>query len=201
GAGPRAIRAGAGGHCLGGVGVVTGRGGVVKNGGRVMKNVTGYDLVKFLAGSWGTLGVLSEVSFKVSPVPETEATLVFSGLGDAQAVAALSEALGSPWTIAGAAHLPGRGHTLLRIDGFAGPVSSRLDTSLDLLRDCGRAETLDAEASAACWRASRDVQVLTAPPGATVWRISVKPTDGPRVADAIRAATDADIVYDWGGGL
>ncbi len=199
--GPRRIKAGAARDSLIGVRVVTGRGEVVKNGGRVMKNVTGYDLVKFLAGSWGTLGILSEVSFKVSPVPETEATLVFSGLDDVRAVAALSEALGSPWTITGAAHLPARRQTLLRIDGFAGSVAARLDNLRDLLRGYGTPETLDAAASADIWRAIRDVDVLTAPPGATVWRISVKPADGPRVADAIRAARDVDIVYDWGGGL
>ena len=82
-----------------GVRAVTGAGTAVKSGGRVMKNVTGLDLVKFLAGSMGTLAVLSEVTFKVQPVPETEATLAITGLSDERAVAdrACHAASASSW--------------------------------------------------------------------------------------------------------
>ena len=203
--GPRRIQVGAARDSLIGVRAVTGRGDVLKSGGRVMKNVTGYDLVKFLAGSYGTLSVLSEVTFKVQPVPETEATLVLVGLDDARAVAALSAALGSPHAVTGAAHLPPfdgeMARTLIRIDGFAESVAERTDKLAAALADFGSAETLAADASASVWRVVGDLEALGAPAGAVVWKISVKPADGPTVAAAARKAFDCRVLYDWGGGL
>jgi len=203
--GPRRIQAGAARDSLIGVRAVTGRGDVLKSGGRVMKNVTGYDLVKFLAGSYGTLSVLSEVTFKVQPMPETEATLVLGGLDDARAVAALSVALGSPHAVTGAAHLPPfdseMARTLIRIEGFVASVAERTDKLAAELADFGPAETLDADASASVWRVVGDLEALGASLGAVVWKVSVKPGDGPAVAAAARAKFDCRVLYDWGGGL
>jgi glycolate dehydrogenase FAD-binding subunit len=203
--GPRRIQVGAARDSLIGVRAVTGRGDVVKSGGRVMKNVTGYDLVKFLAGSYGTLSVLSEVTFKVQPMPETETTLVLGGLDDARAVAALSMALGSPHAVTGAAHLPPfdseMARTLIRIEGFAASVAERADKLVAALADFGPAETLDADASVSVWRVVGDLEALGGAPGAAVWKVSVKPGDGPAVAAATRAASDCRVLYDWGGGL
>jgi len=203
--GPRRIAAGAARDALLGVRAVTGRGERVKSGGRVMKNVTGLDLARFAAGSHGTLAVLSEVTFKVLPAPETEATLVLPGLDDGRAVAALSAALGSPWSATGAAHVPADGReaarTLVRLEGFPASVAERFSKLAAALRPFGAALRLDGEASAAAWRDIRDLAALGAPADAVVWRVSVRPSAGPAVAEAARRAFDCRVLYDWGGGL
>lgn len=200
--GPRRVQAGACRDYMLGVRFVDGNGVVLKNGGRVMKNVTGYDLVKLMAGSYGTLGVLSEVSFKVLPQPEAAATVLIDGLDDATAVQAMSAALGSPYDVTGAAHAPvgvdGTPVTMVRIEGFAGSVAYRTEQLQAQLGKFGdvRLET-NADHLAAGWKWIRDVEGLAAQEG-DVWRISVKPSDGPRVAAALNAR---GVMYDWGGGL
>ncbi|QHQ37427.1 FAD-binding protein [Algicella marina] len=197
-AGPRRIQAGGCRDSMIGVRFVDGAGQIVKNGGRVMKNVTGYDLVKLLAGSHGTLGVLTEVAFKVLPVAETAGTVVLNGLDDAAAVSAMSDALGSPFDVSGAAHLPD-GRTVVRLEGFAGSVAYRMERMRERLAGYGAVELIaDQTGVEALWAGIRDVTALADVPG-SVWRISVKPSDGP----AVRAALGPDAVslMDWGGGL
>lgn len=217
--GPRRIQAGAARDSLIGVRFVNGRGEMVKSGGRVMKNVTGLDLVKLMGGSWGTLGFLTQVTFKVLPKPERVATLVLGGLDDRAAVAALSAALGSPFEVTGAAHLPGvgegDGRTLIRIEGFAASVEYRLGELRRLLRRAGDADILEGEVAASLWRSVRDVASFAHEVDATsrdlasrspdlasaVWRISVAPSHGPALTEAIGRAMPARWYYDWGGGL
>lgn len=203
--GPRRIFAGAARDGLIGVRAVNGRGEVVKSGGRVMKNVTGYDLVKFLAGSYGTLAVLSEVTFKVLPAPETEVTLVVEGLDDAAAVAALSAALATPFSVTGAAHMPFTsrrpGRTCIRLEGFAASVADRADRLRWMPGPFNGAAVLDAGQSAELWRAIRDVEALEAPPDDPVWRLSVKPGDAPALVETLHRAFACRALYDWGGGL
>lgn len=204
--GPRRIMAGAARDALIGVRFVNGRGEALKSGGRVVKNVTGIDLVKLMAGSWGTLALLTEVTFKVLPVPERAATLVLSGLDDARAVAALAAGLGSPFEVTGAAHLPagldGSGaRTLLRLEGFSFSVDHRLGELRRLLREYGSPEVLEGDAAAMLWRELRDAVPLAEPRDAAVWRLSVKPSAGPAVAAGASRGLDARWFYDWGGGL
>jgi glycolate oxidase FAD binding subunit len=202
--GPRRIMAGAARDSLIGVRFVNGRGEAVKSGGRVMKNVTGLDLVKLLAGSWGTLGFLTEVTFKVLPRSERVATLVLSGLDDARAVAALCAAVASPYEVTGAAHLPAEGagaRTLIRIEGFSASVDYRLGELRKLLKPFGAADTTDGEAGDALWQSVRDVAPLTEPRERAVWRISTAPTRGPDVAAQVARALGARWYYDWSGGL
>lgn len=190
--GPRRVQAGACRDSLIGVRFVDGTGMVVKNGGRVMKNVTGIDLVKLMAGSHGTLGVLTEVSFKVLPAPEAQATLALRGLSDARAVAAMSAALGSPFEVSGAAHWPGQG-TYLRIEGFAPSVTYRRDRLVRHLAEFGAVE----EGDPAIWTALRDVAPFHGAAG-DVWRLSLRPSTA---ADVVARAGAEAAFYDWGGGL
>ncbi|MBF9057977.1 FAD-binding protein [Rhodobacterales bacterium HKCCSP123] len=195
--GPRRIQAGAARDSLIGVRFVDGSGTILKNGGRVMKNVTGYDLVKLMAGSWGTLGVLSEVAFKVLPAPEAAAALSIEGLSALQAVEAMATALGSPFEVTGAAHLPAEGRTMLRIEGFAASVAYRAGRLSELMGSFGTVSVEeDGKRVSEAWRAVRDVNAFAGRDG-DVWRISVAPSDGPEIA----ARTGGEVMYDWGGGL
>jgi glycolate oxidase FAD binding subunit len=202
--GPRRIQVGACRDALLGVRFVDGRGRRLKSGGRVMKNVTGYDLVKLSCGAYGTLGALTELAFKLQPIPEATRVLLFDGLDDARAVEALSAALGSPFDVSGAAHAPagvdGEPVTMIRVEGFEASVEHRAKALRERLSGFGapRVEG-DPERTAAGWRWIRDVEAFAGREGA-VWRVSVKPSDGPplvaALGDRVRGA-----LYDWGGGL
>ncbi|MFK7869762.1 MAG: FAD-binding protein [Roseobacter sp.] len=200
--GPRRIQGGAARDYALGVRFVDGAGNIVKNGGRVMKNVTGYDLVKLMSGAFGTLGVLTEVAIKVLPTPETQGTLILHGLCDEAAVAAMSQAMGSPFEVTGAAHGAGllgdTPVTALRVEGFEASVAYRLEQLKKLLAATGaELEIAGPEASASVWAAVRDATVLAQAEG-DVWRVSCKPSDAPRLA----ASSGAEqCFFDWGGGL
>ena len=199
--GPRRIQSGACRDAMLGVRFVDGTGAVVRNGGRVMKNVTGYDLVKLMAGSFGTLGILTEIALKVLPRPEAGATVVLSGLDPQAAVAAMSAALASPFDVTGAAHAPGPvPQTWLRVEGFETSVAYRAGALRDRLARFGEiAVEADPERHAAIWRAVRDVTDFAGRP--VVWRISVKPSDAPGLISELAGAHGSDVRLDWGGGL
>jgi glycolate oxidase FAD binding subunit len=200
-AGPRRLSAGAARDHLLGFSGVNGRGEAFKSGGKVMKNVTGYDLSKVIAGSWGTLAVLDQVSVKTLPAPDQTRTLVLNGLDDAAAVKAMCAAMGSPQDISGAAHVGLR--TALRIEGVAPSVEARLKGLRELLSGAGAAmEELGTLESRAFWREVRDVSPLQAAAEAIVWRISCPPTEGPAIVARIKAQRPgAQNFYDWSGGL
>lgn len=188
--GPRRIQAGACRDCMIGVRFVDGTGAVVKNGGRVMKNVTGLDLVKLMAGSHGTLGILTEVAFKVLPRPEAVTTLVLSGLDAASAGRAMRDALATPFQVSAAAHVGG--DTLLRLEGFAGSVAYRARALAAALASSGSARTEDRD-----WADIRDASSFAGREG-VVWRVSVRPSDGPALGARLAGC---ELAFDWGGGL
>jgi glycolate oxidase FAD binding subunit len=204
--GPRRIRAGAARDHLLGFSAVSGRGEVFKAGGKVVKNVTGYDLSKLMAGSWGTLAVLTEVTIKVLPRPKTEATLLIFGLRDAAAIEAMAAAMAAPAEVSGAAHLPDvaaqrpplkaeMSVTALRLEGFEKSVRARIDSLAAALKGFGRVEALDAVHSRQFWTQVREVEVFRGDPR-PLWRVSVPPAQGGRIGEAVGEA-----LYDWGGGL
>ena len=209
--GPRRIRAGAARDHFLGVTAVSGRGETFKSGGRVVKNVTGYDLCKLMAGSWGTLGAMTDVTIKTLPRAETETTLLLSGLDDRRAAQAMAEAMGSSCEVSGAAHLPvkalgnmqglfgGKSVTLLRLEGVAPSVSHRVAVLAALLKSYGACETLAAESSRVAWRAVRDVLPF-AGDDRPVWRVSTAPMQGADIA-AEAARVDGTYFFDWAGGL
>jgi len=199
--GPRRLSAGAARDHLLGFSGVNGRGEAFKSGGKVMKNVTGYDLSKLLAGSWGTLAVLDEVSVKVLPAPDQTRTLILQGLEDAVAIKAMCAAMGSPHEVSGAAHVDGR--TALRLEGVAPSVEARLKGLRDLFDELAVSmEELGTLESRTLWREIRDVAPLATSEDAIVWRVSCPPTEGSAVVARIAAERpQARTFYDWSGGL
>ena len=222
--GPRRIKAGAArDHILGFAGV-SGRGETFKSGGRVVKNVTGYDLSKLMAGSFGTLAAMTDVTVKTLPRAETEATVLVLGLDEARAVAAMAAAMGSSCDVSGAAHLPEKialrasddvpvGHavTALRLEGVAPSVEHRRNALAELMKPFGPLSGLNEAQSRVLWRAIRDVIpfAASAAPGAgevgaterPVWRLSTAPSKGAELTRLIAARADAEFLYDWAGGL
>ncbi|MCF6327838.1 MAG: FAD-binding protein, partial [Devosiaceae bacterium] len=214
--GPRRIIGGACRDSLIGVRFINGDGAIIKNGGRVMKNVTGLDLVKLMAGSYGTLGVMSEVSFKVLPANEREATLAIFGLDLEAGIKVLSSALGSPFEVTGATFLPeGKTHsrTLLRVEGFDTQVTYRLERLKDLCTkniDGSKydIEIIEGREHVSLWRSVRDVEHFAGTDD-LVLKLHIKPGDAPAISGSISAVINEKagsklrnkLLFDWGGGL
>lgn len=220
-AGPRRIQAGGARDHLLGVHAVSGFGESFKAGGRVVKNVTGYDVCKLITGAWGTLAVMTEVTLKVMPRAEAERTLVLRSLDDVAANKAMTAALGSPYDVSGAAHLPGsalrtvqgplgdlaqpdQAVTLIRLEGITASAASRANSLATLLQSYGTAEIVADQRSSALWVDIRDVAVFAASgPRAMwpVWRIVCPPASGGKLGQEIAKRSQGEVVYDWGGGL
>ena len=215
--GPRRIKAGAARDHFLGFTAVSGRGETFKSGGRVVKNVTGYDLCKLMAGSWGTLAAMTDVTIKTLPKAETEQSILVMDLDDATARKVMTATMGSFADVSAAAHLPApvaarmpetaslqSGATAFRLEGVAPSVVQRKAVLEKLLGPFGALATLDETHSRAMWRAIRDAMPFAAngPAGGDdVWRISTAPARGVDIGHALVDEAGADVLYDWAGGL
>ena len=215
-AGPRRIQAGAARDHFLGFEAVSGRGEIFKSGGRVVKNVTGFDLSKLLAGSFGTLAIMTSITIKVQPKPEKTRSILVFGLNDQDAVVAMTTALHSPHEVNAVAHLPAnisgksavdyvhgssKAVTVIRLQGPAPSVEARCLALQKLMSNFSDVEELHSRNSKILWREIGDVADLIDDPTKIVWRLSVPPTGGPNIANALKEISDAEIYFDWGGGL
>jgi len=203
--GPRRISAGAVRDSLVGLRFINGVGEILNSGGRVMKNVTGLDLVKIQCGGHGTLGLILEATFKLLPRPETEATIVLRRHDDGRAVEAMSRALGSPYGVSGAATIHasmGRdfARTALRLEGFAESLAYRVERLQALLAEFDPRHVLGPDDSRRLWRSIRDLEFLAEPRERAIWRVSVRPSQGAALIAGLGATALASQL-DWGGGL
>lgn len=197
-AGPRRVSAGnVRDHVLG-FEAVSGRGEAFRAGGKVIKNVTGYDLPKLMAGSWGTLAVLTELHLRVLPRPPHQATLMIEGLDDQRALSAMTRALQAPLEVSAAAHLPGA-RTALRLEGYRASVEERLSALRSLLGSIAPMRQIEAEESQALWRGVRDLDIF-ANDARILWRLSLPASASTNVVAKISASASNDALYDWGGG-
>lgn len=215
--GPRRIKSGAARDHFLGFSAVSGRGETFKSGGRVVKNVTGYDLCKLIAGSWGTLAAMTDVTIKTLPRAKTEQTILVLGGDAAAASKVMTSAMGSYGDVSAAAHLPvtiaadvaetvsaGSAVTALRLEGVTPSVAQRKSLLESLLAPFGALASLDEALSRALWRAIRDVAPFAAKGrmgGADIWRISTAPARGAEIGRALADKAGAEILYDWAGGL
>lgn len=207
--GPRRFVAGACRDSFLGARFVNGKGDAIKAGGRVMKNVTGLDLIKLLAGSWGTLAPMTEVTFKVVPQVETESTLVLHGLSNEKAAQAMAAAMATSCEVTGAAHLPeniaagfkdiaGKSANLLRLEGFEKSVKLRIEKLQAILSAFGEQSVLNDKQTKSIWADIRDVKPFFGSKDKPVWRVSVAPMAGYKLVAELGAE---NAFYDWQGGL
>ena len=214
--GSRRLTAGSSRDHLLGVVAVNGRGEHFKSGGRVMKNVTGYDVARGLAGSWGTLAIMTEVTFKVMPLQETVLTLAFPGLPDDLAIETLTKAMGTPFEVSGAAHLPkgavarlshprlktlNDSLTVLRLENFTASIAYRKEKLKAALRVYGIPAEFGPEESLSLWNDLRTLAVMPFSDATSLWRISTIPTKAPEIVAAIQKFMPSEAFYDWSGGL
>lgn len=195
-AGSRRVTAGSARDHLLGFSAVSGRGTSYVAGAKVVKNVTGYDLPKLMAGSWGRIGAMTELTLKVLPAPRLTVTLMARGISPRAAHAAMACALGSNAEVSAVAHLQ-TGEILLRVAGFAPSVEARCAALPALLRYHCALERLDEMDAKPLWCIAMTGNGLG---GTARWRVHLPPRHAPDLIDRL-AHIPFEWSMDWGGGL
>ncbi len=203
--GPRRIKVGACRDFVIGLRFVDGEGNIIKTGGQVMKNVTGYDLTKLLTGSFGTLGIITEVALKVLPAPEHAAVILIEDLEEKKGLELLNRSLNSPFEVSGATHLcsgmDGNPVTMVRLEGFHSSVDYRVGELSRLFEDYGSLTIeSDPERTKKGWQYVRDIGPFHNKEG-DVWRILTKATAAHSVVNGLRKHFEIEVFYDWAGSL
>ena len=201
-------------HVLG-VQAVNGRGETIRSGGRVMKNVTGYDLARALAGSWGTLAVITEVAIKVLPAQREVRTVLCFGLADPNGVEALCLAHGTPFEVSATVHMhaalaerfsdqeianAGAAVTAIRVENFPASARYRSSRLKQMLQAYAPALELDTMRSRIFWDEVRALKMFEKS-GHPLWRISTLPSAAPKLVASLTRKIDVNALYDWSGGL
>jgi len=210
--GPRRICAGAARDHVLGIAAISGRGDAFKSGGRVVKNVTGYDLSKLMAGSMGTLGVMTEVTLKTLPRPTQTRTVLILGIDAETGLKVLEQTAGSQAEATGLAFLPklqsersavpviseADSVTAMRLEGAGDSVADRAMVLAVQHKDA-KVQILDHEDSLTYWAEIRDCTLM--PTSGALWRISVPPASAAQLAGRLAVDCDPEILFDWAGGL
>jgi len=178
--GPRRAAMGSARDFVLGVRIVNGLGEDLRFGGQVMKNVAGYDLSRLLTGSFGTLGLITEVSMKVLPLPQEESTLRFA-LDEAAAIESMNKWAATPLSLSATCHVDGT--LYVRLSGAAAAVAaSRKKLGGDIVED-----------GAAFWQSIREQTHPLFRSAPALWRFSIKPTAPPLGL--------GQPMIEWNGGL
>jgi glycolate oxidase FAD binding subunit len=192
------LRHGAARDSLLGFQAVNGLGEMFRGGSKVVKNVTGFDLPKLICGAYGTLSVLTEVTFRVYPRPQFFAVLCLSDVTPETGFAALRKIAHSALEPAGLAYLPGsmmpqagQGAALIKLEGAAKPLEEKIAMAHGLLGNAVTRIEGDLFGAIGCGEKFADL------PG-DVWRVMIAPSDAPRVAKELNVQ---HWLGNWAGGL
>jgi len=220
--GPRRFKSGSIRDHVLGFRAVNGRGEIIKSGGTVVKNVTGYDLSKLICGSYGTLVAITEITFKVMPAPEENKTLVIHNLNLNQAADLLDKAMSSSNDISGASFLPidpeckkcemnisktfmlndlkdNGSITAMRLEGLKRSVDQRINNLCEELKisnyDISVIENLQSEIF---WKKIKNLEFFSLTKN-NIFRIVIPPTECVQLINEL--PRKFKFYLDWGGAL
>ena len=208
-------------HVLGFRGV-NGKGEIIKSGGTVVKNVTGYDLSKLICGSYGTLVALTEITFKVLPAPEESKTLIIHGQKVESAIDFLDKAISSSNDVSGAIFLPGESKitgcmmdiektfklndlkykssfTAIRIEGSKNSVDQRIQNLVKELKVINfKISILEVYQSEIFWNKVKSLEFLSSSKN-SILRIAIPPSECVKLV--YQFSNRYKYYLDWGGAL